>query len=209
METESVSSHLPPELNRSPLPRERFRPLAALRLAVDYDDRLLPQGHVVKSPPVSYWRRAGRQYNWTIVRPTQVGYCQHPQCWGRSAHRPSCADDHDRIVRAIEPIHTADVAGGNTLLTAAVDDHMLVGFEREQVARCERCNGAGDFRCFGKRLVGVLEAELFRRRRRELARQSLCRRKTGASACRMCVMASGAGKNSRTTTSVLLWLFGI
>jgi len=26
METESVSSHLPPELNRSPLPRERFRP---------------------------------------------------------------------------------------------------------------------------------------------------------------------------------------
>jgi len=28
METESVSSHLPPELNRSPLPRERFRPLA-------------------------------------------------------------------------------------------------------------------------------------------------------------------------------------
>jgi len=29
METESVSSHLPPELNRSPLPRERFRPLNA------------------------------------------------------------------------------------------------------------------------------------------------------------------------------------
>src|SRR5260370_36475766 len=26
METEPVSSHLPPELNRSPLPRERFRP---------------------------------------------------------------------------------------------------------------------------------------------------------------------------------------
>jgi len=30
METESVSSHLPPELNRSPLPRERFRPQVPL-----------------------------------------------------------------------------------------------------------------------------------------------------------------------------------
>ena len=35
--------------------------------------------------------------------------------------------DHDRIVPAIESIHTPDVAGGNTLLTAAANDDMLVG----------------------------------------------------------------------------------
>ncbi|NPT70866.1 hypothetical protein GS910_42755 [Paraburkholderia sp. RL16-012-BIC-B] len=32
--------------------------------------------------------------------------------------------DHDRIVPAIESIHTPDVAGGNTLLTAAANDDM-------------------------------------------------------------------------------------
>src|ERR1700676_4566709 len=31
MKTELVSSRVPPELSRSPLPRERFRPLAGLR----------------------------------------------------------------------------------------------------------------------------------------------------------------------------------
>ncbi|MGF7001383.1 hypothetical protein [Paraburkholderia sp. GAS32] len=35
--------------------------------------------------------------------------------------------DHDRIVPAIKSIHTPDVAGGNTLLTAAANDDMLVG----------------------------------------------------------------------------------
>jgi hypothetical protein len=90
--------------------------------------------------------------------------------------------DHDRIVPAIESIHTPDVAGGNTLLTAAVDDDMLVGLEHEPVARCARCHGVGDFRCLGERLAGVLEAELFHRRRRELMR----------------AMAAGAGKNFRT-----------
>ena len=106
--------------------------------------------------------------------------------------------DHDRIVPAIEAIHTPDVAGGNTLLTAAVDDDMLVGFKREQVARCERCHGARDSRCFGERLAGVLEAESFRQWQRELARQSRYCRKTGASACRMRALAAGAGKNFRT-----------
>ena len=72
--------------------------------------------------------------------------------------------------------------GGNTLLTAAVDDDMLVGFEHEAVARCARCHRVGDFRCFGERLAGVLEVELFHRPRRELMR----------------AMAAGAGKNFRT-----------
>jgi hypothetical protein len=85
-------------------------------------------------------------------------------------------------VPAIESIHTPDVAGGNTLFTAAVDDDMLVGFEHEQLACCERCHGVGDFRRFGERLAGVLEAELFHRWRRELMR----------------AMAAGAGKIFRT-----------
>jgi hypothetical protein len=67
-------------------------------------------------------------------------------------------------------------------LTAAVDDDMLVGFEHEQAARCARCHGVGEFRCFGERLAGVLEAELFHRGRREPMR----------------AMAAGAGKNFRT-----------
>ncbi len=45
---------------------------------------------------------------------------------GRSRPKPNFRD-HDRIVPAIESIHTPDVAGGNTLLTAAANDDMLVG----------------------------------------------------------------------------------
>jgi len=80
----------------------------------------------------------------------------------------------------------------------AVDDDMLVGFEREQVVRCERCHGARNSGCFGERLAGVLEAELFRRRQRKPARQSRSHRKTEAPACRMHAMTAGAGKNFRT-----------